>query len=176
MCLKLNRKTVFNFIIKIFKEVNIDLFLGFILKEVYEIGFVFRGFVLVTYTFKELIVQTEREINQDLRGAFISAINAFTETAFNKTSLEYLESGNILFIFKLDEIQSADNTVKESIILYGLVDKSKKKSDKLVRKFFDKVEPMLQFFIQRFSGANFSELNQFEPFKEDIYNFLTKKD
>lgn len=146
------------------------------MKEIYEIGFVFRGFVLVTYTFKELVVQVERQINQDLRGSFISAINAFTETAFNNTSLEYLESGNILFIFKMDEVQSEDNNTKETLILYGLVDKSKKKSDKLVKKFFSKVEPMLQLFIQKFNGANFSELNQFEPFKDVICDFLTKKD
>ncbi len=146
------------------------------MKEIYEIGFVFRGFVLVTYTFKELVVQVERQINRDLRGSFISAISAFTETAFNNTSLEYLESGNILFIFKMDEVQSEDNNMKEPIILYGLVDKSKKKSDKLVKKFFSKVEPMLQLFIQKFNGANFSELNQFEPFKDVICDFLTKKD
>ncbi len=146
------------------------------MKEVYEIGLVFRGFVLVVCTLKELPVQGKSPINQDLRGAFISAINAFTETAFNKTSLEYLESGNILFIFKMDEIQSDDNNVKETIILYGLVDKSKKKSDKLVKKFFEKVEPMLQLFIQKFNGVNFSELNQFEPFEEIIHKFLTKKD
>ena len=146
------------------------------MKEVYEIGLVFRGFVLVTCTLKVLPVQTKSSINQDLRGAFISAINAFTETAFNKTSLEYLESGNILFIFKMEEIQSEDNNVKETIILYGLVDKSKKKSDKLVKKFFEKVEPMLQLFIQKFNGVNFSELIQFEPFEEVIQKFLTKKD
>ena len=108
------------------------------MKEVYEIGFVFRGFVVVSYIFKELIVETEHKINPDLRGAFISAINAFTETAFNKTSLEYLESGNILFIFKINEIQSEDNNVREPIILYGLVDKRKKKTGKLVKKFLEK--------------------------------------
>jgi hypothetical protein len=74
----------------------------------------------------------------------------------------------------MDEVQSKDNNVKEPIILYGLVDKSKKKSDKLVKKFFIKVEPILQLFIQKFSGVNFSELNQFEPFKDVIYNFLKK--
>ncbi|GAH05027.1 unnamed protein product, partial [marine sediment metagenome] len=79
------------------------------MKEIYEIGFVFRGFVVVSHVFKELVVQTEQKISSDLRGAFISAINAFTETAFNKTSIEYLESGDILFIFKLDKILSNDN-------------------------------------------------------------------
>ncbi|MFX0053238.1 MAG: hypothetical protein ACFE8U_18330, partial [Candidatus Hermodarchaeota archaeon] len=141
----------------------------------YEIGFVFRGFVIVNHIFKELPVQKEKGINKDLRGAFISAINIFVDTAFNKSSLEYLESGNILFIFKISKIQSEDNNEKEPIILYGLVDKSKKKSDKLVRKFFEKVEPVLQSFILKFDQANFTELNQFEPFKEVMQDFFVKK-
>jgi hypothetical protein len=145
------------------------------LKELYELGFVFRGFVMVNHIFKDLPIQKDHGVTKDLRGAFISAINAFSETAFNNSSLEYLESGNILFIFKLADIQSGDNNVKEPLILYGLVDKSKKKSDKLVNKFFDRVNPVLQLFIQKFNGANFSELNQFEDFEERVVEFLTKK-
>ena len=145
------------------------------MKELYELGFVFRGFVLVNHIFKELPLQKEKGVTKDLRGAFISAINTFSETAFNKSSLEYLESGNILFIFKLANIQSGDNNEKEPLILYGLVDKSKKKSDKLVNKFFDRVNPVLQLFVQKFDGANFSELNQFEDFEERVVKFLTKK-
>ncbi|MFX1568588.1 MAG: hypothetical protein ACFFCV_09485 [Promethearchaeota archaeon] len=145
------------------------------MKELYEIGFVFRGFVLVSHIFKGLPVQKEGGVNKDLRGAFISAINTFVHTAFNKSSLEYLESGNILFIFKLAEVQSIDNKYKEPIILYGLVDKSKKKSDKLVRKFFEKVDPILQMFIQKYNGVDFTELNQFEYFIETISDFFIKK-
>lgn len=146
------------------------------MKELFEIGIVFRGFVLVNHTFKDLPVQKDKGVTKDLRGAFISAINAFADTAFSRSSLEYLESGNILFIFKMDEIQAGDNDYKESIIVYGLVDKSKKKSDKLVRKFFEKVNPMLQLFIQKYSGGNLSELNQFEHFQEIIPDFFVKKD
>lgn len=142
------------------------------MKELYELGFVFRGFVLVSHNFKDL---PELGVNKDLRGAFISAINAFADTAFNKSSIEYLESGNILFIFRMAEAQSSDNIVKESLILYGLVDKSKKKSDKLVRKFFEKVDPILQLFVQKFNGANFSELNQFEKFELVVKEFFIKK-
>ncbi len=145
------------------------------MKELYEIGFVFRGFVLVNQIFKELPVQKESGGNKDLRGAFISAINAFVETAFNKSSLEYLESGNTLFIFKISEVQSEDNHDKEPIILYGLVDKSKKKSDKLVRKFFEKVDPVLQLFIQQYNGVDFTQLNQFEYFNETLLDFFIKK-
>lgn len=145
------------------------------MKELFELGFVFRGFILVNHNFKNLPVQKDYGVNKDLRGAFISAINTFVDTAFNKNSLEYLESGNILFIFKISEIQSEDNHVKEPIILYGLVDKSKKKSDKLVRKFFERVDPVLQLFIQKYNQADFTELNQFEPFKETMENFFIKK-
>jgi len=145
------------------------------LKELFELGFVFRGFVLVNHTFKDLPVQKDSGINKDLRGAFISAINTFVDTAFNKNSLEYLESGNILFIFKISEVQSKDNVVKEPIILYGLVDKSKKKSDKLVRKFFERVDPVIQLFIQRYNQADFTELNQFAPFNNIMEKFFIKK-
>ncbi|MFX1391495.1 MAG: hypothetical protein ACFE9Z_15630 [Promethearchaeota archaeon] len=145
------------------------------MKELYELGLVFRGFVLVNHTLKDLPVQKETEINKDLRGAFISAINTFVDTAFNKNSIEYLESGNILFIFKISEVQSRDNHIKEPIILYGLVDKSRKKSDKLVRKFMERVNPVLQLFIQRYNEADFTELDQFEPFKEIMEEFFIKK-
>ncbi|MFX1324528.1 MAG: hypothetical protein ACFE8N_06205, partial [Promethearchaeota archaeon] len=86
-----------------------------------------------------------------------------------------LESGNILFIFKMAQIQSEDNNVNETLILYGLADKSKKKSDKILKKFFEKTEPILQLFIQKYNGANFSELNQFEGFDKIIEEFLAKK-
>ncbi|KKM79227.1 hypothetical protein LCGC14_1352020, partial [marine sediment metagenome] len=119
--------------------------------------------------------QKEHNISKDLRGAFISAINAFADTAFNSNSIEYLESGNILFIFKIAEVQSGDNTMLESLIIYGLVDKSKKKSDKLVKKFFGKVDPMLQLFIQKYNGVNFSEVNQFSSFGKIVEEFFIKK-
>ena len=131
---------------------------------------------MVNHVFKDLPTQKDHGVTKDLRGAFISAINAFTETAFNNSSLEYLESGNILFIFKLADIQSGDNNVKEPVILYGLVDKSKKKSDRLVRKFFERVNPILQLFIQKYDNADFTELNQFEPFKKVVEEFFIKKE
>ena len=143
------------------------------MKELYELGFVFRGFVLVNHVFKELPLQKEQGVTKDLRGAFISAINTFSETAFNKSSLEYLESGNILFIFKLANIQSGDNNEKEPLILYGLTIKKKKDADKTVKKFLEKVEPILQLFISRYSNKDFTELDQFEPFKEEIEGFFS---
>ena len=109
---------------------------------------------------------------KDLRGAFISAISSFVETAFSNTSLEYLESGTILFIFKMGEVQSSDSQSVEPIILYGLVEKPKKKPDKLVNKFFEITTPILELFVQKFNGKDFCELSQFESFREDIRGFF----
>ena len=143
------------------------------MKELYEIGLVFRGFVVVHHHLK--LMEKGNQIagpEKDLRGAFVSAISSFVETAFSNTSLEYLESGAILFIFKMGEVQSSDSKSLEPIILYGLVEKPKKKPDKVVNKFFEITTPILELFIQRFTGKDFCELSQFESFREDIQGFF----
>ncbi len=143
------------------------------MKELYEIGIVFRGFILVNHEFKKI---EKEEIflkaNKDLRGSFISAINMFAKSAFNNLCLEYLESGNILFVFKAYEIQVADSADKEPIILYGLLDKKKKDTDKIVKKFLSKIDPILNLFISRYAHKDFSEITQFEPFQNDIKEFI----
>jgi len=142
------------------------------MKELYEIGIVFRGFVLVSHVFKKVEKKDNlKNINEDLRGAFISAINTFAKNAFNNLSLEYLESNNILFIFNAFEIQASDSNQKEPIILYGLIDKKKKDTDKFVKKFLQKIEPISLLFVSRYSNKDFSEINQFEPFQNEIKEF-----
>jgi len=142
------------------------------MKELYEIGIVFRGFVLVSHVFKKVEKKDNlKNINEDLRGAFISAINTFAKNAFNNLSLEYLESNNILFIFNAFEIQASDSDQKEPIILYGLIDKKKKDTDKFVKKFLQKIEPISLLFVSRYSNKDFSEINQFEPFQNEIKEF-----
>ena len=142
------------------------------MKELYEIGLVFRGFVLVSHVFKNIEKKKNLKIiNKDLRGAFISAINLFAKNAFNNLSLEYLESNNILFIFKAFEIQASDSNQKESIILYSLIDKKKKDTDKFVKKFLQKIEPISLLFVSRYSNKDFSEITQFRPFQNEIKEF-----
>ncbi len=142
------------------------------MKELYEIGLVFRGFVLVSHVFKNIEKKNNLKIiNKDLRGAFISAINLFAKNAFNNLSLEYLESNNILFIFKAFEIQASDSNQKESIILYSLIDKKKKDTDKFVKKFLQKIEPISLLFVSRYSNKDFSEITQFRPFQNEIKEF-----
>jgi hypothetical protein len=142
------------------------------MKELYEIGIVFRGFVLVSHEFKKIEKKDNlKNANKDLRGAFISAINLFAKNAFNNLCLEYLESNNILFIFKVFEIQASDSNQKESIILYSLIDKKKKDTDKFVKKFLEKIEPISLLFVSRYNNKDLSELNQFEPFQNEIKAF-----
>ena len=142
------------------------------MKELYEIGIVFRGFVLVSHVFKNIEKKDNlKSPNKDLRGAFISAINLFAKNAFNNLCLEYLESNNILFIFKAFDIQASDSNQKETIILYSLIDKKKKDTDKFVKKFLQKIEPISLLFVSRYSNKDFSELNQFAPFQNEIKEF-----
>ena len=107
-----------------------------------------------------------------MRGAFISAINSFATNAFNNISLEYLESDKILFVFKLAHVKALDCDCEEPVILYGLINKPKKDTDKLVKKFFEKVQPILNSFVSRFTNKDFTELDQFEPFAEEIQSFF----
>lgn len=142
------------------------------MKELYEIGIVFRGFVLVSHVFKNLESKDNlKNLDKDLRGAFISAINSFAQNAFNNLSLEYLESNNILFIFKAFCIQASDSDQKEPIILYSLIDKTKKDTDKFVKKFLQKIEPISLLFVSRYNDRDFSEINQFKPFQNEIKEF-----
>ena len=90
-----------------------------------EIGFIFRGFTIISHTFKELQIQKKEDNMKDLRSAFVSAISSFAETAFNNNNLEYLESGNILFIFKMSKVKSRGAKSDEPLILYGLTQKKK---------------------------------------------------
>lgn len=143
------------------------------MKELYEIGIVFRGFILVSYEFKKIEKEENgSQANKDLRGGFISAINTFAKNAFNNLALEYLESANILFVFKAYEIQTADYDEMEPVILYGLLDKKKKDTDKLVKKFLQKIDPILNLFISKYTNKDFSEVSQFEQFQNDIKEFI----
>ena len=139
---------------------------------IYEIGFIFRGFTIVSNTFKDLPAQKDEDNKKDLRSAFVSAISTFAESAFNNNNLEYLESGNILFIFKMSQIKSKDTNSAEPLIMYGLIEKGKKNPDKIVKKFFQKTTPILENFIQKYQNEDFTDITLFEPFKEIVKEYF----
>jgi len=142
------------------------------MKELVELGIVFRGFILVKHLFKNGVNHQDDDPCKDLRGPFITAINTFAQNAFNNLSLEYLESSNNLFIFKVHEIKAQDSDYPEHIILYGLTERRKKDPDKLVKKFLEKSEPIIQLFISRYNNKDLTELSQFEPFRDAIREFF----
>jgi hypothetical protein len=55
--------------------------------------------------------------------------------------------------------------------LYSLIDKKKKDTDKFVKKFLQKIEPISLLFVSRYSNKDFSEINQFRPFQNEIKEF-----
>ena len=143
-------------------------------KGLLEVGVVFRGFILVNKHIKHAAGLKEKEEDSltDPRGAFISAIDSFAKEAFSNVPLEYLESGNLLFIFKFGEIKASDSHEKEPIIIYGLVEK-KKKSDKIVKSFLQQVQPLLDSFITIYNNKDFTEADQFRSFKENIMDHFS---
>lgn len=86
--------------------------------------------------------------------------------------MEYLESGNILFVFKFSKIKSKDANSAEPIIMYGLIEKKKKNPDKNVQKFLLKTTPILENFIQKYKNEDFTDINLFQPFKDTIKEYF----
>ncbi len=147
------------------------------MKGLLEVGVVFRGFIIVNEHLKDAPGMKKKldDPLSDPRGAFISAIDSFAKQAFSNVPLEYLESGNLLFIFKLGEVKPSDGPSKEAIIMYGLVEKTKKNTDKLVKSFLNKVKPLLDAFITIYNNKDFTEADQFLAFKENILAHFSKK-
>ena len=151
------------------RQINLFYIKTLLAKYIYEVGLIFRGFVILSHDFKELPMQkVQTDEKKDLRGAFISAISTFAETAFNNNTLEYLESGEILFIFKLTKVKSKEGRSPEPLIMYGLTEKKKKNNDKFVKKFLIKVEPILETFTSKYTNKDFTNLTIFEPFEAEL--------
>ena len=140
--------------------------------NLFEIGIVFRGFVIVNHKFTSKPELNSKSTADDLRGAFIDAINSFAKTTFKNCSLEYLEMKNFLFIFKIGEILAGDSNMNEPFIMYGL-SKRKRNSDRFVKKFYEKLELIMQYFKQKFSGEDFTEIQKFQAFKNDMKNYFS---
>jgi len=144
------------------------------LKEIYEAGVILRGFTLINYIIRNVSVKTKKEVHKDLRSSFISAITQFVEKAFQGSTLEYLESGDILFIFITETIQAGDFNTVENILAYAICDK-KKNIDKQVEKVREKLKLMLIHFKQKYNNENFTIVDKFQDFKPEIEKFFTKK-
>lgn len=141
------------------------------MKYLYEIGVVFRGMILINHHFKEIPGKKKIAPYKDLRGSFVRFINSFVSKTYIYDALEYLESGNFLFIFKIGEIKTKDNPskLKEPLIFYGLVEK-KRKSDKQVKYFFKKIEPLLELFLKKYNNLDFTnELYRIQDFEFELY-------
>ncbi|MFX1259289.1 MAG: hypothetical protein ACFFAN_15650 [Promethearchaeota archaeon] len=151
--------------------------------QIVEVGIIVRGFVLTSYKFKKHFKKKDedQDIAKDLRGSFITAINSFAGQLFKNVALEYFESGNLIFVFKTSQIITELSKIeggirsKEPLIIYGLLEKGKKKADKLSKKFLEKIQPILSLFNIRYSNCDFTELDQFKPFKKEIKALFTSK-
>ena len=139
-------------------------------NEILETGVIFRGYTVVNHFFKNL--PELENFDTDLRNSFLTAINAFIQCAYKNSYLEYLEMDDILFMFKIEEIQSSDFHENEPLIFYILIEKFKN-PDKILKKFNEKVMPLIQQFKMKYNRVNFSKVSQFRPFKEQLKDYFT---
>ncbi len=140
--------------------------------NLFEIGIVFRGFVILNHKFKNNPNLDSNSIVDDLRGAFISAISSYAQSTFKNCSLEYLEMQNYLFIFKIGEVHAGDSNMKEPFIIYGLT-KRKRNSDRFVKKFYEKLDFVIPYFVQKYSGEDFTEVQKFQEFKDEMLDYFS---
>jgi len=70
-------------------------------------------------------------------------------------------------------VEPIESDTKEQIILYGLLEK-RRKMDKRVKKFLLKSQPILTSFCNKFNKADFTQLSQFESFKDLIPKYFEK--
>jgi hypothetical protein len=75
----------------------------------------------------------------------------------------------------MSEVKPSDNVKKEPIIMYGLTEKKKKNPDKFVQKFLNKLNPILESFIYKYSNKDFCELSQFLPFEDELKRYFIKE-
>ncbi|MGV9173839.1 MAG: hypothetical protein ACOC44_03595 [Promethearchaeia archaeon] len=142
--------------------------------NILEIGVIFRGFVLFKHSFEKLDKHKEKDSKKTLRGAFIEAMNKFAQKCFSQNSnLEYLESGDVLFIFKYATVDPSDSNGEEDVIFYGLVKRKKQRyTEKFVEEFLEIAEEVLEKFVEKYDGVDFTELDQFQSFKYDAIGYF----
>ncbi len=77
-----------------------------------------------------------------------------------------------MYIYRISNILIYIFYSKEAIKLCGLACKTKKSPDKFVRKFLQKVEPILESFVMKYHNKDFTHLNQFDSLQEKIKRYF----
>ncbi|MFX1399606.1 MAG: hypothetical protein ACFFAS_21490 [Promethearchaeota archaeon] len=130
-----------------------------------EIGIVCRGFILIKTTIQE----EDSEILEFKKGAFFSAINAYSKSLFSE-DLFYIEATNHIMFFSKTLIESNENKYHEDLIAYAIFNiKNRRKTDKFIKK---KIKPvvnkLLEKFKEKYNRKNFTDVTKFENFITEL--------
>ena len=79
---------------------------------------------------------------------------------------------NFLFIFKIGNVLAGDSNLQEPFIMYGLT-KRKRNSDRFVKKFYEKLDLVMQYFKQKYTGEDFTEVDKFREFSDEMKDYFS---
>ncbi len=134
---------------------------------VIESGIIVSGVPIVYSTFHP---KRNKGIDIVIKSGLLSGFMMFAEKAFENQSIEFIESGNYIIVFRKGKVQSI-NEYLEPIIAYAIMDKKTKADFDRIKQISRLLSKILKKFISENNGKNFSSVNYFEYFAE----FIDKK-
>jgi len=135
---------------------------------VIESGIIVSGVPIIYSTFHP---KSDKGINIVIKSGLLSGFMMFAEKAFKNQSIEFIESGKYIIVFRKGKIQGT-NCYLEPIIAYAIMDKKNKSDANRIKRISSLLSKILKKFVIENNGKNFSNINCFEYFAEFINNKL----
>ncbi|MBY9005308.1 MAG: hypothetical protein KGD63_00960 [Candidatus Lokiarchaeota archaeon] len=132
--------------------------------HIYEAGIIIGGIPIIGSNY---INPNEKDIDLIQKCALLSCILDFADLLISP--IEYLESNRYCFAFSKRYIETIDMEDSD-IYAYLVINKYKNFHKEVKDKFYPVLETLLNEFIRRYNGFNFSFSFQFTEFR----NFIDK--
>jgi len=134
--------------------------------HIYEAGIIIGGFPIISVNY---INPHEEENDLIHKCAFLSCILNFADIFISP--IEYLESNKYCLAFWKNVIETIDSEEMD-IYVYFILNKYKEFYKDLKKKIIPVLEILLNEFIARYNGSNFSNSSQFSSFRVIIDKIL----
>ncbi|MBN1215504.1 MAG: hypothetical protein JXA99_08665 [Candidatus Lokiarchaeota archaeon] len=135
--------------------------------NIYEAGIIIGGIPIIVSNY---INPNEDDIDQIQKGALLSCILDFADLFISP--IEYFESDRFIFIFYKGDIKTIDMEDSD-LYVYLILSKYYKFLKDLKKKYLPVLKILLNEFINRYNGFNFSFAYLFVDFRNDIDKLIT---
>jgi hypothetical protein len=132
-----------------------------------EVGIILEGIPLIYVDYHKSTVE---DVDNVSKGALINSILQFAESAIS--SLESFESNKYHMIFQKGKMHTERRTEESNLIAYIILDREESYNRKEKKKLKELLESILDTFVERYDGADDTEISQFRDFKSEINRIL----